>query len=424
MILFALCDYLAKANYNPDAKNELSFTLNGKQAGDVKFDDKLTKKIVIDGSELKNGDNKLTFKTEMTGVMYRVVLRYWKTGRDIEPMDKGIKVARKFHLWDEKTKQIEKELKNGDTVAARLLRRLRRDGDVRHARRDAVHADGVPEAEHGRDHPGGRSAVRQRAAEHGLRPARGAAWRRWRSTTSRRGRSITNRVVMLAELAGDYVVPPAFVELMYQTEVRGHSGTFALKVTDENQTKLGRFLENHDEPRAAATFSLEVHQAAAVITFLSPGLRFFHQGQFEGRRKRISPHLVRGPNEPVDEKLKAFYDRLLAVLRQPTVREGQWQLLECSPAWEGNWTNDCFLVFAWQGTKSESLVVAVNYSPNQSQCHVRLPFADLAGKKWRLQDQLSPASYEWNGDDLSGRGLFLDMAPWQACVFSMSRSTG
>ena len=29
-------------------------------------------------------------------------------------------------------------------------------------------------------------------------------------------------------------------------------------------------------------FPPEIHQAAAVITFLSPGLRFFHQGQFEG----------------------------------------------------------------------------------------------------------------------------------------------
>jgi hypothetical protein len=37
-------------------------------------------------------------------------------------------------------------------------------------------------------------------------------------------------------------------------------------------------------------------------------------------------------------------------------------------------------------------------------------------KKWRLQDQLSPASYEWNGDDLQGWGLYLDMAPWQACA--------
>src|SRR5262245_36084154 len=57
------------------------------------------------------------------------------------------------------------------------------------------------------------------------------------------------------------------------------------------QDRLARFLENHDEPRAAATFPPGVHVAAAVLTFLSPGLRFFHQGQFEGRRKRISPHL-------------------------------------------------------------------------------------------------------------------------------------
>src|SRR5262249_52432143 len=58
------------------------------------------------------------------------------------------------------------------------------------------------------------------------------------------------------------------------------------------QNRMARFLENHDEPRASATFPPGVHEAAAVITFLSPGLRFFHQGQFEGRMKRISPHLV------------------------------------------------------------------------------------------------------------------------------------
>ena len=186
------------------------------------------------------------------------------------------------------------------------------------------------------------------------------------------------------------------------------------------QNKLARFLENHDEPRTAATFSPEVHQAAAVVTFLSPGLRFFHQGQFEGRTKRISPHLVRGPEEPIDEPLKQFYDRLHAVLRQSAVRDGEWQLLECTPGWDGNWTHDCFLVFAWQDPAGKRLLVAVNYAANQSQCHVRLPFADLAGKKWQLKDQLRPAEYEWNGDELSGRGLYLDHAPWQASVFSLT----
>jgi hypothetical protein len=185
------------------------------------------------------------------------------------------------------------------------------------------------------------------------------------------------------------------------------------------QDHLARFLENHDEPRAAATFPPGAHEAAAVLTFLSPGLRFFHQGQFEGRRKRISPHLGRAPDEPVDEPLRQFYDRLLAVLRQPVVRDGRWRLLECVPAWEGNWTWDCFVAFAWEGAEGERLLVAVNYAGNQSQCYVRLPFPDLGGKEWRLEDQLGPAVHDRDGNDLQARGLYLDVPPWGASVSSL-----
>ncbi|MCI0456035.1 MAG: hypothetical protein L0Z62_03525 [Gemmataceae bacterium] len=187
------------------------------------------------------------------------------------------------------------------------------------------------------------------------------------------------------------------------------------------QDKLARFLENHDEPRAAATFPPGAHEAAAVVTFLSPGLRFFHEGQFRGRKKRISPHLCRRPDEPVDADLAKFYDRLLAVLRQPLLREGRWQLLECIPAWEGNWTWDCFLAFAWQGSGAERLLAAVNYAPNQSQCHVRLPFTDIGNRPWRLEDQLSTTTYDRDGNDLQSRGLYLDLLPWQASVFALTR---
>jgi glycosidase len=190
------------------------------------------------------------------------------------------------------------------------------------------------------------------------------------------------------------------------------------------QKKLARFLENHDEPRAAATFIAEVHKAAAVITFLSPGLRFFHQGQLEGRRKRISPHLIRAPEEPVDQPLQQFYDRLLTALRDPVMRNGDWQLLECVPAWEGNWTQDCFLVFAWQRSNGAPLLVSVNYAPNQSQCHVRLPFADLGNSQWQLKDLLGDATYDWAGNDLQGPGLFLDERPWSARVFELTKVQG
>jgi hypothetical protein len=187
------------------------------------------------------------------------------------------------------------------------------------------------------------------------------------------------------------------------------------------QDKMARFLENHDEPRAAATFSPGAHEAAAVITFLSPGLRFFHNGQFEGRKKRISPHLIRGPEELNDDKLKRFYDRLLAVLKRPVVRNGQWQLLECEPAWEGNWTCDCFVAFSWQGSGTERLMVVVNNAANQSQCYVRLPFSDLGDSQWRLEDLMGGAAYDRAGSDLQARGLYLDEPAWKASVFSMTR---
>jgi Alpha amylase, catalytic domain len=186
------------------------------------------------------------------------------------------------------------------------------------------------------------------------------------------------------------------------------------------QSRLARFLENHDEPRAAATFAPGMHEAAAIITFLSPGLRFFYQGQCEGRRKRISPHLVRAPQEPVDKTVQHFYERLLAVLRLPTVRDGEWRLHDCAPAWDGNWTSDGFIVWSWSGADHARRLIAVNYAPNPSQCYVRLPFQELTGRTARLKDLMGESSYERSGNDLMSRGLYLDLPPWGYHVFELT----
>jgi glycosidase len=213
----------------------------------------------------------------------------------------------------------------------------------------------------------------------------------------------------------------AYDKRLYDRLREGHARPVRdhLRADMAYQTRLARFLENHDEPRAAATFGPGIHAAAAVITFLTPGLRFFHQGQFRGAKKRISPHLGRGPDEPTDADLAKFYDRLLTVLRRSAVGDGQWQLLECVPAWDSNWTWDNFLASVWQGADDERVLVVVNYSGHQSQCYVRIPIPGLAGCHWRLQDQLSPAAYDRDGDDLRTRGLYIDAHPWQASVFSL-----
>jgi hypothetical protein len=185
------------------------------------------------------------------------------------------------------------------------------------------------------------------------------------------------------------------------------------------QTRLARFLENHDEPRAAAAFDPCVHRAAAVMTYSVPGLRFFHQGQREGRMKRISPHLIRAPHEPVDEEIAAFYDALLAVLRKPIVRSGEWQWLTCQPAWDGNASWDSLVAHAWRGAGDERLLVAVNYAPHASQCYIPLPFPEIKDCSVQLKDLLSSASYVRVGDDLLARGLYLDMGPWAYHIFTV-----
>jgi len=73
---------------------------------------------------------------------------------------------------------------------------------------------------------------------------------------------------------------------LYDRLLGGNAGAIRdhLRASLDFQDKLARFLENHDEPRIASALPWPQHRAAAVITYLSPGLRFFHQGQFEGAR--------------------------------------------------------------------------------------------------------------------------------------------
>jgi glycosidase len=187
----------------------------------------------------------------------------------------------------------------------------------------------------------------------------------------------------------------------------------------EFQSRLVRFLENHDEMRAAAVLPPRVHQAAAVITYFAPGMRFFHQGQLIGNRIHLPVQLCRSPQEHPDPQVWNFYARLLELIRAPVLRKGSWQLLECLPAWQSNWTWDGFVAYSWSNADRERMLVVVNYSPNQGQCYVRLPWDNLSGNEFQFADQLHGKQYTRSGDDLEEFGLYLDMTAWEAHVFEV-----
>jgi hypothetical protein len=196
--------------------------------------------------------------------------------------------------------------------------------------------------------------------------------------------------------------------------VRAHLGADA-----EYQRRSVRFLENHDEPRAAAVFPPAVHRAAAVLTLLVPGLRFVHEGQPVGRRRRASNHLRRRAPEPVDRELESFYARLFACMRRREAREGHWRLLDCRRAWDDNPTVDAYIAFAWDAS-GHRLLVAVNYGRTQGQCYVPLPWTDLHGRPVVLRDCMNPpVRYERDGADLCRRGLYLDVPAWGYHAFEV-----
>ena len=180
------------------------------------------------------------------------------------------------------------------------------------------------------------------------------------------------------------------------------------------QEQLVRFIENHDEPRAAARFSPAQARAAAVTALTQPGAKLVHEGQLEGRKVRLPVFLARRPDEPADAALAEFYRSLLRATSDDAFRNGEWQLCERS-GWSDNGSFLNLVAWCWRQDERRYLIV-VNLADTQSQATVRVPWDQLRGRNWRMDDVLSGRSYTRSGDDLRGPGIYVELGPW-ACHF-------
>src|SRR5438552_14891743 len=105
----------------------------------------------------------------------------------------------------------------------------------------------------------------------------------------------------LQQLGFDY----CYDKRLYDRLVHDNAESVRLHLTAglDYQDRLVRFIENHDEPRAAATFTPEKERAAALTIMTLPGAKLWYEGQFEGRRVRAPVFLARGPDAPIDSDL-------------------------------------------------------------------------------------------------------------------------
>jgi hypothetical protein len=197
-------------------------------------------------------------------------------------------------------------------------------------------------------------------------------------------------------------------------DVRAHLGA-----DDAFQRRSARFIENHDEPRSVVSLGDRVRAAAVVISTI-PGLRFYHDGQFEGRRARLPVQLGVMPDEPVDAALQSFYRRLLEAADASPFHDGAWRLLGVRPA--GDDSHENLAAWRWLDERGALRIVAVNLGAGPAQGHVEL-IADLPAASVTLtfEDLLDGQRYRWERRTLDAEGgLFVRLERGAAHILALA----
>ena len=187
--------------------------------------------------------------------------------------------------------------------------------------------------------------------------------------------------------------------------VRGH-----LQAGLDYQDRLVRFIENHDEPRAAATFLPQRERAAALITLTVPGAKLLYDGQLSARKIKLPVFLARRAPEPHDYELDLFYRKLLKTVHANLFHDGEWELLQVQ-GWSDNASSQNLMAWGWQYENARALIV-VNYSDTRSQGMVKLTWDVLRGREWRMSDMLNGDVFIRDGNQMRQEGMYVDLDAW------------
>jgi hypothetical protein len=152
------------------------------------------------------------------------------------------------------------------------------------------------------------------------------------------------------------------------------------------------------------------------VVATAPGLRFFYDGQFEGKRAKVPVQLGRWPDEPADPHIAAVLDRVLAFAADAAFTDGAWKLPHVGDA--GDDTHHSIVALLWKHDDALKLVTA-NVSPRTAQAHVDV-VADLPlHEAFDFVDELTGASYRWTMESLRHRGLYVRLEPGAVHLFTV-----
>jgi hypothetical protein len=190
-----------------------------------------------------------------------------------------------------------------------------------------------------------------------------------------------------------------------------------LAASPERQSDFARFMENHDEPRRPEVFPNERLAADGTLLGTLPGIRFYHQGELEGRKIRQPITLRTSADEPPDPISTNFFQKILQITRQDVFHEGKWDLLDVAP--EGDAPPDALVVYEWRSPKAWK-IIAVNLAAYTSQGRVHLGDRVSPTQNYIFNDELNNVRYDRTGQELHEIGLFVRRDPFQAHLFDIT----
>jgi Alpha amylase, catalytic domain len=181
------------------------------------------------------------------------------------------------------------------------------------------------------------------------------------------------------------------------------------------QQRLARFLENHDEGRAAAVFGKDRLPAIATLAATLPGMRFYHSGQLDGRALHQPIEIGAPVEEPPDPAARALYETLLQATDHAVFHDGQWRLVEPGSAGDDTFQN--LIAYEWRSSDARRIVVA-NLSDAAAQGRLKLAGFDSAGES-NFFDLLAQVNYPRAGAEIARDGLYVRLEPWRAHLFDV-----
>jgi Alpha amylase, catalytic domain len=186
----------------------------------------------------------------------------------------------------------------------------------------------------------------------------------------------------------------------------------------EHQNHLARFLENHDEQRCAVTFAGRIPAAGTLMSTL-PGMRFYQQGELEGRKIRLPVALRIAAPETPDPAIVQFFEKILSATNEDVFHRGDWAFLPVVP--EGDSTAGNLIVYEWRSDAAWKIIV-VNSSGSAAQGRVHLGDRVSRDKQYVFRDELNDVSYPRHGEELSDVGLFVRRDAYSAHLFDVGVS--